>query len=163
MSLEPTPIHSPIPAPDSTPSPPSTHSLPEFEVKRIVDEEKFRHRLRIELEKGEEKKIEPKFWTFLNSPFGLFLLSSVLLTGFARLYTDYKGAVEQAQVRRSEILKLATEFDYRLTQTEYLARELRKANLTTGTRQAYGIYIWRILVGDVMFQPSLPEFKSVTW
>src|SRR6266403_6264503 len=70
--------------------------LSEDTVRQIASEEKLRLRIRSELEK-EKQQPESKVCRFLNSAFGLFLLSSVLVTGLGGLF-----ASSQERARETE-------------------------------------------------------------
>ncbi|POY35490.1 hypothetical protein C3K47_15640 [Solitalea longa] len=59
--------------------------LTEQDMLRISEEEKFRLQIRNEL----EQKNKNKAISFLNTPLGIFFLSSVLLSGMTWAYTTY--------------------------------------------------------------------------
>jgi hypothetical protein len=57
-------------------------------------------------------------------------------------------------------MKLATEVDVRVVQLSSLLRELSDPGLDPARRGYKTVYIWRIIVGDREYVPSLPEFKG---
>jgi hypothetical protein len=109
------------------------------------------------------KSTHKKFWSFLNSPLGLLLISSALLTGMARLYTDFQSFKDTSRIQQQEIAKLISEFDYRLSLVEYYSRELAGDAPDREARVSIGVQIWRAVTGDVQFQPALPEYKNAHW
>jgi len=141
---------------------PSPLNLSQEVIERIALEERIRNQIRSEMNE-ETKASNSRLWSFLNSKVGMALLTSVLIAGVARVYTDHRADTEKAENLNRERLKITTEFDYRLAQAEYFARQLTSPNVSAEERQAFGIYLWRIVVGDQAFQPSLPEFKNVPW
>ena len=106
---------------------------------------------------------DSKTWNFLNSPFGLFILSSVLLSGMARLYTDHQSKLELARLLATEKFKLAAEFDHRLAAVAYHARAMRLPNQPPEEIQGQAVLLWRVVTGDPAFQPAMPEFKGCHW
>ncbi|MEM8493528.1 MAG: hypothetical protein AAF756_22135 [Pseudomonadota bacterium] len=73
------------------------------EQKRKIQEEEYRSYLR----KHYAQQLSPKpLWSFLNSPFGLWLLSAVLVSGLSFVVTrwvDYRDAVAASDERSAEI------------------------------------------------------------
>ncbi|UII20846.1 hypothetical protein [Fulvivirga ligni] len=59
--------------------------LNQSDKERIKAEEIFRNEVRKELEQGKKNS---KFWVFLNSSFGIFILSSVLIGGLSFGYKE---------------------------------------------------------------------------
>ncbi len=109
---------------------------------------------------GSANSFGSRTWMILNSPFGLFLLSSVLLSGVVRLYSDRQQRAEKERAREQEVVKLATEFDYRVTQIRYLASHLLSAGLSEPDRVGHAVLIWRVVIGEQAFQPTVPEYKT---
>ena len=68
-------------------SPTPRSALTDNEIQRTAEEERLRFRLRSELDPTPKEK-QSKILTFLNSPLGLFLLTSVLLTGLTGLFAQ---------------------------------------------------------------------------
>jgi hypothetical protein len=97
----------------------------------------------------------------LNSPFALFLLSSVLISGVARLYTDHKQQLERDRARDQEIARLAIELDYRATQIGYLADRVASKSLAEADRTGNAVLLWRAACGERAFQPTIPDLKNI--
>ncbi|SRR5216683_2415089 len=131
-------------------------------IQELVLEEKLRTRIRSELE-PDKPNGRSKAWKFLNSPFGLFLLGSVLISGLGHVYTERQHQAELSKIREQELIKVASEFEYRLNQVDYLAERLAAPGISSDERRGVGVLLWRVVVGDVAYQPSLPEFKSIHW
>lgn len=78
--------------------------LTEFEKAQIRAEEIFRSQVRREIDAGKPQPARTqKVWSWLNSAFGLWLLSSVVLTGLTTAYAHYRDQ------REREVKKLETE------------------------------------------------------
>ena len=60
------------------------------------------------------KSAGTKLWEFLNSSFGLFLLSSVVLSLVTWMYTEVTQSIEQRVVNSEKATKLDTEISYRV-------------------------------------------------
>lgn len=58
-------------------------------------------------------------WAFVNSSFGLWLLSAVLVTGLGSAYKLYEEAREKERIRITQVERLDLEIAYRLSQTMY--------------------------------------------
>jgi hypothetical protein len=83
--------------------------------KRIKQEEIYRMEVRKTLSTSNEaSKDSGKFWKFLNSPFALWLLSSVLLTIITSSVTSYIKNAQVVQEQSRSIKKLTTEITYRV-------------------------------------------------
>lgn len=128
---------------------------------QLITQERFRARLKES--KSEYQSQKGPVWGFLNSAFGLFLLSSVLLAGLGRLYTDYQSTLEARRTRAQETIKLITEFDYRTGLMEYYARRLAEPNMPADDRRGHGVLTWRAVIGHSDFQPAFPEFRNTHW
>lgn len=135
-------------------------SLSDEEIKRIVYEEKLRIRIRSELEPNEKGK-KLKIWKFLNSPFGLLLLSTIFISGVGKLYTDFQQKMRDNLRNNQEMFKLATEYSYRLEKIKHHFYALENGNLAKVEAQSHSIFIWRIVTGDKAYSPSLPGFLNL--
>jgi hypothetical protein len=62
-----------------------------------------------------DRKRYAAFWKFLNSSFGLWVLSSVVLSGSIFLYKSYSLRLENLRATEDRISKLNTEVSYRLS------------------------------------------------
>jgi hypothetical protein len=154
-----------------TPGP--THSLEDQPTHRsvplqsILTEDQIRPLIEEELRKIDDAK-PSKLWIFLNSSFGMFVLSSVLVSGVTALYTIQRRKASENHLRYVETLKYSTEFAYRLSEMEICRDALSKAHGDTGPSQGPTIALIRIVRGEegtlegaVKFLPSLPEFTNV--
>lgn len=87
---------------------------------RIREEELFRERIRLEIERAKEHPKKGKIWTALNSAFGLFLLSTVAVGLISAGYARFQENLRTASDERREINKLATEINNRCRRTSKL-------------------------------------------
>lgn len=139
---------------------PAQASLSDHDVKRITAEERLRNRLRSEFEL-EAKDKKPGWSKFLNSPFGLFLLGSVLLSGLTGIHTKAQYNSRQAELRNQDIFKATTELQYRLHQIERYSSQMKQA--APGNKVAASRFIWyTVYGGPEYYHASVPEFAGVT-
>jgi len=59
-------------------------------------------------------ELKSKLWVFLNSNFGLFLMSSVVLSFITWSYTQWMDALEKEKALSEQSTKLNTEISYRV-------------------------------------------------
>jgi hypothetical protein len=129
--------------------------LDDEEVHRIEVEEHLRFAIRQDLEaRGRDRRFRASVWRFLNSAFGLFVCSSVVLAGIARLHAYYQQQEEQRAANQAEIALYASELDYRVRQIEFW-----RTQLVPDPSDKPEINIWRIVVGDELFTPTHPQFR----
>lgn len=132
-------------------------TLTEEDIQRITEEERLSFRLRSELDPPKEK--QSKALTFLSSPFGLFLLGSVLLTGLTALFTQIRSHLRQVEARNQEIIKTTAELKYRLAWVQHFSTEM----VLPGNKVSASRFIWYTIRGDPKYySPSLQEFSGVT-
>ncbi len=55
-----------------------------------------------------------RLWTFLNSNFGLFVLSSIVVSFMGWAYTEFSQSIEQRELTMESVTKLTTEVSYRI-------------------------------------------------
>lgn len=79
---------------------------------RIRLEEAYRKEVRDQLA-SDTNRARTRVWPFLNSPFGLWLLSSVVLAVVAAGYSSLRGTLEQRRSERDLIRKLDIELALR--------------------------------------------------
>ena len=77
-------------------------------------EEEYRHEVRSALAEKDKPK-ESRLWKFLNSGFGLWLCSAVILSGGTFIYTQYSEAREAEEKRQKAVEALDLEIAYRLS------------------------------------------------
>ena len=101
--------------------------LTEEERQRIRLEEQYRLEIRRQIE--QEKPKSSRLWTFLNSTFGLWLLSAVVITWASTLYTQSLNrrieaqkaqdtAKAEATKNKDLVERLDLEIGYRLSQVQ---------------------------------------------
>jgi len=74
---------------DSTPAAGNEKGLADAERLKIRLEEQFRIEIRKQLE--EKKSNQPRLWAFINSSFGLWLMSAILVTWAGTIYTQWQS------------------------------------------------------------------------
>jgi hypothetical protein len=93
--------------------------LTDIDKERIREEESFRIEVRKLLAPPEkESKGGGGSWKFLNSPFALWLLSSVLITGGTAFVTWYLNNRSLERERAQNVRKLTIEAGYRIERLE---------------------------------------------
>jgi len=101
--------------------------LTETEKERIREEESFRIEVRRLLAPPEkESKGANGLWKSLNSPFALWLLSSVLITGGTAFITWYLNNRSLERERAQSIRKLTIEAKYRIARLDGFITQLSK-------------------------------------
>jgi hypothetical protein len=105
------------------------------DIARIKEEEMVRIEIRNQLVKSTEKNTG--LWHFLNSTFGLWLLSAVFISGAGALFTLYQQRTAVQQRERDTIERLDFELGYRLSQTlvrlyDLTDRQNPRANIKPG-------------------------------
>jgi hypothetical protein len=99
--------------------------ITEEDKERIKSEEIFREEIRKALMEKERASFRKISWNFFNSPFGLWLLSTVLVGLTVYFYNDSKLRNEISANNSATIQKLETETSNRLQQfkAEYQEKE----------------------------------------
>lgn len=97
-----------------------------------------------------------RVWTFLNSPFALFLLSSILITGVGRLYTDYRISAQAERDRAVAAEGALTELDRRVVVAEHYAARLKHPGIQPQARGRAGALVGGVL--NPMDAPGGTEF-----
>ena len=80
-------------------------------------EEKYRHDFNQKL--NSKSKEENKILDFLNSPLGLWLLTSVLLGAISFVWSEYQKKREKAKANSGKIVELEAKFLHNLVITRY--------------------------------------------
>lgn len=139
-------------------------ALPEHVIRQVIAEEKLRSQVREELERERKGTNASKsgLWMFLNSAFGVFLLSSIFVTGLGGLFTYWSQHARERDARIREEKKLLAEFDFRLKELQTRIAEIQSAT-NVEDKGALTVYIWRAARGNSDYQPAVPEFKNVHW
>jgi hypothetical protein len=89
--------------------------LAKSEKVKIRLEEAYRLEVRNQLQKANQEKRSPA-WTFLNSSFGLWLLSAVFITLAGSIYTNYQNSRAESLKNEEMIERLDLEISYRYSQ-----------------------------------------------
>ena len=92
----------------------STMPLPDEVIERIAGEEGLRFRLREEFEREKKDASDSKLMKFLNSAFGLLLITSLFVTGLGSLFAWWNQRAKETESRLPMERKLMAEFDFRL-------------------------------------------------
>src|SRR5208283_5213884 len=117
--------------------------LPGHVVRQLIEEEKLRFQVRDELERQRKgaSASATSLWAFLNSAFGIFLLSSVFVTGVGGLFTIWNQHTKDKEDRIRQEKKLLAEFDFRLKELETRITEIKNA-ANADDKGALTVYIW---------------------
>lgn len=131
--------------------------LQEASLRRVELEEAYRQKVREELRDGDPRaqQMKQRVWQLLNSAFGLFLMSSVLISGLSWGYTQWVEARNEQSELGERIRKLDLEIAYRL---HYLDR------LGDGKVDHNVVYdvdtVFNGEMEDWLPSPSFPEFEK---
>ncbi|TAE79081.1 MAG: hypothetical protein EAY81_11710 [Bacteroidetes bacterium] len=85
--------------------------LTDDEKRRIQAEEIYRLEVRNSSELGQA---ESKLWSFLNSNFGMLLISSFFLSGISFIYTAYTSSQDATTQQQAAVFKLTHELNHRI-------------------------------------------------
>lgn len=101
--------------------------LSQEEIDRIRHEEQVRIQIREELDGSitEAKKTGSKIMDFLNSQVGMWLLSSVVLTGGAALIQQIQHSYQIREQNHQQLVNHAFEIENRLDNMEFLLRHAK--------------------------------------
>jgi len=119
---------------------------------RIREEEIFRDEVRHSL-----KPQENRIWKVLNSPFCLFLLGSVLLTGLTTLYQKIQLQQSEASEMNSLVSAMENEIGFRLNQ---IRNNVAEPEPTAGTGYTYADR--QASFGSANMQPLTKRFDGIT-
>lgn len=105
-----------------------------------------------------QQSSESRLWTFLNSNFGLFVLSSIVLSFITWAYTEVSQSIEHQKVTMVSVTKLTTEMSYRIRLIEnYFVSECSEdSNLSPQTF----VDIQDIYRAKPTYQSIFPENKE---
>lgn len=115
--------------------------LSDEDLRRIAAEEHFRHGVRKSIE-GEATESPPapppsngigkRLFEFLNSSLGMWLLSSVVLTGGAAMLQQIQHNHEVAQKNRQDVISHRFEIEHRLDNMVFLLRRAKTVGEAKG-------------------------------
>src|ERR1700677_4503024 len=83
-------------------------------VERIILEETIRLEVRANLERRKSDESASRLVKFLNSSFGLFLLSTIFVTGLGGLFTYWTQRTKDIRTEQGTKEKLLAEYEWRL-------------------------------------------------
>jgi len=125
------------------------------------------------------RKIRPRWWTALNSPLALLLISGVVIGGAVKWYDSHQNAVEDQTARRSKLAHLLTEYQHRISTLGSLNSRLDLPSPTSAATQKkldpcsaeyraferlsgdIGRQEWNVIRGQGIYVPTAPQFKGV--
>jgi phosphate/sulfate permease len=144
-------------------------ALTESEMDRIKKEEIYRNEVRSNLEKeGKPSTRLEKSWGFVNSPFMLWVLSTVIVGLVSFGYTRYQERMKKEQENRQTAQKLRAEIDNRSKEILRLTAQITDEARTTyyDPRWIYKTAV-NFMDGEkdsslTAYQPVL-EFKEKNW
>jgi hypothetical protein len=140
---------------------PEKRLLSEESIERIVAEETLRLEVRERLSKREADESSSKLVKFLNSALGLFLLSTIFITGFGGLFTYWTQRTKDIRAEQESKEKLLAEYEWRLIDLDGRIAQ----NRATSNKDVWGVNSLMIIraVTAKDFATALPEFKEEHW
>lgn len=110
-------------------------------------------------------KFKSKLWNFLNSSFGLFLMSSVALSFITWSYTQWTDSLEKEKVLSEKFAMLSTEISYRvLVLDNYFESECTAEKLGIGTfRAIQNIYRANSNYKAIFAENTDKELHTLIW
>jgi len=136
-------------------------SLSDEVIHRITAEEMVRFEVRERLEKKKSDDFDSPLMKFLNSALGLFLLTTIFVTGAGTLFTYLTQRAKDIEAKQQIEKKLLAEYEWRLTDLD--ARIAQNAGTQdVETKGVNSIMIYRTTMG-IDFPTSAPEFRGVPW
>ncbi len=109
---------------------------------------------------------QSQLWKFLNSPFMLWLLSAVLVSGISWAYTKWSSEQDTIRTRATNVLRLDQEISSRMNFATAVAVELQTlpiSNEATSTDPKSEALVFKRVFGTPDDDFSLfPEFKDRT-
>lgn len=133
---------------------------------RIKNEEIFRAEISKSLEQNQEKTFQQKLWSFVNSSFGLWLLSSVVVGLIAFFYNNAQLQAKISAANSSTIHKLNTETSHRLQKFKLaLSQQESEALYYQNIELAYMLDGTLVIDGSVSPEKPIyifPEYKDRT-
>jgi len=141
---------------------PQKPQLTEEIVERIIAEETIRLEVREKLDKRKADESSSKLVKFLNSSFGLFLLSTIFVTGLGGLFTYWTQRTKDVRTERGTKEKLLAEYEWRLID---LDGRIAQNHANPGKPEIWGVNSLMTIkaVNGNDFATTLPQFKEVNW
>lgn len=108
------------------------------DILEITHDEIIRSKVRAEISKQTDQS--SNLWNFLNSSFGIWILSSILLSGLTFIYTNYNAfKVEQTQAE-ARLSDLKDEISYRLD-SDLVAKIFDASGQGSSTPQTFHVAV----------------------
>lgn len=138
------------------------------DVERIRQEEILRAEIRLRLDSdAKASKPHKTAWDFVNSTFGIWLLSAIFVSGAGAIFTYLQQQRAELEKRTDMVEKLDFEIGYRFGQVLLRLHELSdkgssKAVLRTGATEADVIKVLQILQESPLrsVPPLYPEYEK---
>ncbi|MEQ9309331.1 MAG: hypothetical protein RLN90_07740 [Balneolaceae bacterium] len=124
--------------------------LSEKEKNRILLEEQYRSEIKKKLDKDSKEKFN--FFSFLNSNFGSFLLSTIIVGSISFIYNNHQDNIKNEEIRS----KLFTEFSHRLNTLESITDTLSEYQ----SKDIYLAYYGSNIGSDPKINASYYNFRS---
>ena len=122
----------------------------------IREEEIYRDEVRKSLSTRETRKT--RILTFLNTPFALWVLSSILLTALTATWSAWSSQRDKDRARDERIARIKTEIAYRLSQAEQNLNSFNDPNFILSAQLAP--VTDPTYVGAIAGAPAFPEFEK---
>ncbi len=140
--------------------------LTEEEMDKIKSEEIYRDEIRKKLNENDDKSFGTKSWKFINSSFGIWLLSTVVVGLIVYFYNDNKLKNEIAANNAASIQKLETEISNRLQQFK-LALSNQEPSKIYYQKEELAYMVDGVLISDGTLAQKkpiyiFPEYKERT-
>lgn len=124
--------------------------LSEKEKDRILLEERYRFEIKKKLDKDTKEKFN--FFSFLNSNFASFLLSTIIVGSISFIYNNHQENIKNEELRS----KLFTEFSHRLNTLESITDTLSEYE----SKDIYLAYYGSKIGSDPKINASYYNFRS---
>jgi hypothetical protein len=141
---------------------PEKPQLTEATVDRIIAEETIRLEVREKLDRRKSDESSSRLVNFLNSSFGIFLLSTIFVAGLGGLFTYWTQRAKDVRAEQGTKEKLLAEFEWRLID---LDGRIAQNHANPNTPEISGVNSLMTIraVNGIDFATTLLEFKEVNW
>lgn len=107
--------------------------LTDEEADRIRLEEHYRYEIRQRLCTDKQPS---RLWAFLNSSFGMWILSAIVLSGLGSLYTKHREQHETQEREQQAVERLDLEIGYRFSQVQVFLYETSRLKIPDQERES---------------------------
>jgi hypothetical protein len=128
-------------------------------VTRILQEEQLRLQIKTKLEIDAKPKTFT-WWDFLNSSLGIFVLTSLFVTGLGTALGWWHEGYQHREARIDAARKIFAEYDARLGQIRTYTAQIAKTT-DEDKRGELIMYEYYAARGTPEYQPTSPEFRGV--